>query len=194
MESPASPDALMPSSDAVRVISPPLIVTVFPSRPSTHSVISMVPPLTTRSSLAWQPSPDAVMVMELPSMTRLSFDTMPWSAELMIIVPSPRMVRSSLEKITPSTFVSPSASKPVILVNVFTEPSVVVIMTSPAFLTYTAALSDEVTEQPSKINSTVSSSDASIMIDPSSMVSVMVYVPASVIVIEPFSEDVTVVP
>ena len=117
MESPDSPAALTASSEENIAMSPPFMVTEVPSRPSVHSVISSDPPLMISSSFAWQPSPSEVMVMVPLSMIRSSFDTIPWSAEFIMIVPSPLIVRSSFEKMTPSTFVSPSASNPVRLVR-----------------------------------------------------------------------------
>ena len=72
------------------------------------------------------------MTREPPVSFRSSLETTPLSVEEMVRVPRPLRTRSSLEKMTPSGLVSPSAAKVPVTVRRFSDPWAVVTKTLSA--------------------------------------------------------------
>ena len=94
------------------------------------------PPFTRIESLPAIPFFPAVTEIVPPVITRSSLPTIPCSsAEFTVRDPVPLIVKSSFEKITPSTFVSPSASKVPVVERLFFVPSARVINVFLAFFT-----------------------------------------------------------
>ena len=93
-----------------------------------------VPSAITTESLASSASEAQVMARVPPVIFRSSLLLIPLSVEETLSVPVPFRTRSSLEKMTASVFVSPSALKVPVTERAFSE-SVVVTNTLSAFLT-----------------------------------------------------------
>ena len=93
------------------------------------------PSLIAIESFASMASAMLVIFMVPPVILMSSLPLMPLSVELISSVPRPLNTRSSLEKITASVLVVPSAVKVPITDRLLTEPSAVVTNTLSAFLT-----------------------------------------------------------
>ena len=110
----------IPSLDELIVIVPPAILTLsLPCRPCPLDLISIVPDAITRSSLLTTPCPDSVLIFSNPV---------------------PLMLRSSFEKITPSTVDELSEANSPVSVKVFSLFGASVRNTLSACFTYIAAV------------------------------------------------------
>ena len=103
--------------------------------PSPPAVIVKVPPQIETESFTSMPLPSALMIHVPPVALKSSLAAMPWSVELIVRVPRPFRTRSSLEKITASVLVSPSAVKVPVTERVLSLPSAVVTKTLSALFT-----------------------------------------------------------
>ena len=121
------------------------------------------------SSFTWIASEAEVMDISPPAICSASLDSMPCLySDVMIRLPFPLIVRSSWVKtvpFAPSSFASSQYSSPE--ARVFTVPSLSVMNTFSACLTYTAALSEQFMFTPSSISHTLDELYASTIMLPS---------------------------